>query len=173
MNKKQISSIAIVLIVASTLMVSGALFQYMWKGRHRADVGVVFEYDKGSGWENAEDLWVNTTPTGLVAGESATFLHNWRVSSDLDVGATIDLNFIWTPNLPADAEGFNFYVYFDDGTTNTTIYQNIDGTPTENDIIGLSAGDTGTIYIVYSLDDNVIADIYDIDYVVSYTYNAP
>lgn len=152
-------------------MVSGALFTYMWQGRHRANVGVLFEYDQGSGWENAEDLWVNTTTVGILAGETETFKHDWRVSSDLDAGATLDLAFTWTPNLPADAEGFNFYVYFDDGTTNTTIYQNIDGTPTANDITGLSAGDTGTIYIVYTFDDNVKEDVYDIDYYVTYAYN--
>lgn len=168
MKKKSYAIVGTIALIVSSLLVCGAVFTYLWNGTVTAQVDYLMQYDSGSGWTNAEDLTVDITTTDLVGGETHVFKHDWRVNTKLNAGMTVNIDFTFTENsIPVDDTGMEIFVYFNDGTTNTTLYNWLDGTVvTSNDITGLSAGDVGIVFIKIIADDNIKADTY------SWNYNA-
>ena len=153
MNTKKFGKygmLGIALICVSALITSGAVFTYLWSGSITANAGVLVEYSLDDiTYVNAEDYTRNLVTSDLVSGETETLADDyWRISSDLDAGYSVNLDFTFTQDAgnPADMTGISMYYYFDDGTTNTTVYSCVDGTETFNDITGLVGGDSGTLF---------------------------
>lgn len=159
--------VGMVLLVASSLIVSGAVFTYLFSGTITANADVLLEYDQGSGWENAEDLTVDITTSTIVAGETETWEHDWQVSSNLDTGYYAHITFSYDGSINADMEGTTLKVYMDDGTTNQTVLIIEDGsdtTPMGDNEYTVVGGDVGTVFVEVIADSNLMEGAYDWDY---------
>lgn len=161
----KITAVGLILIVASAIITSGAVFTYLFSGTITANADVLMEYDQGSGWENAEDLTVDITTSTIVAGETETWKHELQCSNNLDSPLQATITFSYDGSINADMEGTNLYVYVDDGTTNTTVLEVIDGIDQSmTNTYSLDGGDTADVFIKIVADDNLMEGAYDWDY---------
>ena len=159
----KILSVSFLLLISSCLIVSGAVFSILWGGTITANADVLLEYDSGGGFVNAEDLTVDITTSTIVAGETETITHAWQTSSNWDIpDYDIQLDLTYTGG-SADLVGIDLYVYIDDGTTNTTVLQIVDGVATTDNNYVVEGSDSGTVFIELVADDHLEEGAYDWD----------
>lgn len=153
MNKKKYAITGILLIVVSSVLVSGSVFTVLFNSTITANADVLMTIDS----TNAEDYALPLTTSTIVAGETEGSEYAWSVSNNLNSGLGLDIDFAYSVNAGSDdLTGIDLYVYFDDGTTNTTVISVIDGTLTDdNAITGLAGGDSGTLYYKIVADDHL------------------
>lgn len=173
-NSKKIFGLGFLLLISSCLIVSGAVFTYLWSGTITANAGYLMQYDYGSGWMNAEDLTVDITTSTIVAGETETWEHDWQVNSNLNAEYDAELTFSYDGSIQGDMEGTTLTVYIDDGTTNSTVLDIVDGVDQAmSNTYTVHGGDSGTVYVVLTADDHLEENAYDWDYSVDVSVTKP
>lgn len=163
-KKKSIFYAGVTLLIASCLIVSGAVFTYLWSGTVEGNTPVLMEYsiDDGSSWNNAEDYDMSFSET-LYQGFTIKNTHNWRCAN-LPSASTVEITFSYDGSDYPDMEGTTLIVYFDDGTTNSTVLNIVDGSDTAMDnTYTLNGGDSGTIYYEMVGDNELMEALYDWD----------